>query len=125
MWPNDFRNLFSEYAHCSPEEFEEKIFWRSLHWHAVPMVALLRLIYPPFFKLDFETIERIGQTFDSREFGRDLDRYRFLNGQRHSLLRSLFLVRISGRKLVHLRRRVERTLAERQEVGALQLRPTR
>jgi hypothetical protein len=121
MWPNDFRKQFATYAHCAPEQFTSKVFWRVLYFHAIPVACLIRLVVPDFFRLDLETIERVGQTENGREFTRDLDRFRYLNGEKHSLLRSLLFIRISGKKLVRLRRKVDRAFARRQELGAGQL----
>lgn len=123
MWPNDFRNLYAKYARCHPEEFNNRVFWRTLYWHAIPFAWVIRLFSPEFFRLDWETIDRVAQTFDGREFSRDLDRYRFLNGQARSFLRSFLLVRISGKKLIRLHRRVGRALEARAELGGTHLSP--
>jgi hypothetical protein len=107
MWPKDFRTLFCEQHGCALEDFDERVFWRVLYPHALLVAPLIRWLMPNFFRLDFETIDRVGQTFDRQEFAQDLDRYQFLSQGLHSALRSLFLVRVSGRKLMRLRRRVD------------------
>jgi len=113
MWPKDFRTLYCEQHGCAPEEFDNHLFWRALYPHALLFAPVIRWLAPNFFRLDYETIDRVGQTYDGREFAQDLDRYAFLNTGLHSILRTLFLVRISGRKLVRLRRRVEAKLRQR------------
>ena len=118
MWHEEFRNLFANYADCNPDEVDRKIFWRVIYLHAIPAALIIRIFAPHYFRLDLETIDRVCQTMDGREFARDLDRYRFLNGEAHSLMRSFFLIRISGKKLIHLRRKVERRLARRAELQA-------
>jgi len=125
MWPTEFRHLYAEYAHCAPEEFEKRVFWRTMYLHAIPIAWLIRLIYPPYFRLDLETIDRVAQTYDAREYAHDLDRFRFLSSQAHSLMRSMLLIRISGRKLVRLRRAVEKKLKVRAQAGTLELQPAR
>jgi hypothetical protein len=117
MWSQDFRTLYCQQTGCAPERFERHVFWRVLYPHAVLLALPVRLLMPNFFRLDFETIDRVGQTFDGLEFGRDLDRYKFLSGGLHSVLRSLFLVRISGRKLMRLRRKMEKRLQEQPAVS--------
>lgn len=123
MWTKDFRTLYCEQHGIAPEKFERSVFWRVLYPPALLLALPVRLLMPNFFRLDFETIDRVGQTFDGLEFGRDLDRYKFLSGGLHSILRSWFLVRISGRKLMRLRRRVDawhRLQGETTLEGALQ-----
>jgi hypothetical protein len=119
MWTKDFRTLYCEHTGCAPERFEEHVFWRVLYPHAVLLALPVRLLMPNFFRLDFETIDRVGQTFDGREFGHDLDRYKFLNQGLYSVLRSWLLVRISGRKLMRLRRRLDGLAREQHACAEL------
>jgi hypothetical protein len=117
MRTKDFRTLYCEQTGCAPERFEEHVFWRVLYPPALLLALPVRLLMPNFFRLDFETIDRVGQTFDGLEFGRDLDRYKFLSGGLHSILRSWFLVRISGRKLMRLRRRLDARMRGQSAAG--------
>lgn len=125
MCRTDFRHRFADFAGCAPEEFESKVFWRTLYLHAIPIAWIIRWLSPRFFRLDLETIERVGLTLDGREYGHDLDRYRFLSHGAHSVLRNLFRIRVSGKKLMRLRRTVEQHLAMQDETGALHLQPAR
>jgi hypothetical protein len=113
MWPKDFRTLYCEQRGCAYEDFEEHLFWRALFPHAWLVAPVLRWLFPGFFRLDFETLERVGQTFDRREFAQDIDRYVFLSRGLHSVLRSLLLIRVSGRRLMRECRRLEARLQDR------------
>ncbi len=114
MWPKTFRDLFCEVHDCPVEDYETKVFWRSLYPHTLLVAWLIRHVAPRFFRLDFQTIQRVGLATDSGEFNQDLDRFHFLNRYNADTIRAMWRLRISGKKLIRLRARLRRQLAARE-----------
>ena len=76
MWSKTFQEAFCEKAGCQSEAFEKQVFRRCLRRSRRPLSALVYLLNPQLFKLDFRTIERLGDTKSLRDFRFELERFR-------------------------------------------------
>jgi hypothetical protein len=54
------------------------------------------------FELEFETIRYLGNARSSEEYRAELDTYRSAYRKRAGIFRSVFAVRLSGRRLIDL-----------------------
>jgi hypothetical protein len=92
-----------------PEQYEQRVFWRCLHRHALPLAALIRWVDPDVFQQDFDFIREIGSVQDAKVFQVEVDRFYGSNVRDKSWIRGIFRIRISGKRLMRLKRRVFRS----------------
>lgn len=91
--------LYCAQTGCAPRRFRQRVFWRNLHWNALPLAPLLLL--GDYFKADYELIDACGratglsQVYDEiREQPHDL--------QRQGWLRRRLKCRVSRGRLARL-----------------------
>jgi hypothetical protein len=102
----DFRELFCTRFKCSDEEYEEKLFWKCVYRHALPLVAVLFRSKPARFREDFDLIREVGHAKCRAEVIGELNRFYGRNVRDRSWLRKLLLIRISGKRLLKIQRQV-------------------
>jgi len=85
--------------------FEDDVFWRSLYPHAMIFARIMRLIWPGYFQRDMELIRRLGALTSANEVRFEIDNYRYQHPE-YGLFRHGFRLRVSGKRLIHLARRV-------------------
>ena len=90
------------------EAYEDKVFWRSLHLHSIPLAFLIYLRNPMFFREDFEFLHEIGGVDDPDTFKSELNRFHGRNVRDKSWLRRTFSIRISGKRLIRFKNKVLR-----------------
>jgi len=90
--------LFCERFKCSPEEYEVRVFRKTLYWHAALLAPVIRLIWPSFFDEDFKFIRYLGDAMDARQAKVDVLDYKDSDRKHWRLLHSGFRIRVSHRK---------------------------
>jgi hypothetical protein len=91
---------------CPTETFERKVFWRCLHRRSLPLSWLLFRLKPAFFKHDLACIHQLGLTRSPAEFDAEVDWFIATVRQEHGDLASLLRLRLSGRRLLRLRKEI-------------------
>ncbi|HOX02559.1 MAG TPA: hypothetical protein P5555_08615 [Candidatus Paceibacterota bacterium] len=101
-----FREAFCDYYACPPKRFARKVFWIALPGYVRPLAAIVCLFHRRFFRRDFEAIEILGDTRDTDDFTNETESLYDLSRFEQYFLRRRLKLRMSGRKLQALRRRV-------------------
>ena len=96
-----FCDLFCRATQCSPEDFDNRVFWLCIYPHAVLPARLIGRVNRDYFKQDLELIERIKHLSKSKEVELELERFRYSRGSQ-GFLRGVLKMRISGRRLMDL-----------------------
>lgn len=99
----DFRHIFSCAVRCEPGEFEQRMFSKSLFWHA-PLFAWLIPNKAQFFREDFEMLREVASAKNTDEVICELNRFYGRNRRDHSILRTTFFIRVSGKRVLRLYR---------------------
>ena len=97
--PPTLRAIFCEIHRCRPEEFANKVFWLSVHRRALPFVGLIKLLWPTFFKSDYELIEDAGDAIRVNENLLAVNNYRNDCQRERRFFHDQLRLRISGRLL--------------------------
>lgn len=105
-WTKSFRELCCESLGCDLESFEDKLFWRSLHLHSLPLAYLIYHRNPMFFREDFEFLHEIGSVTDPQTFKNELNRFHGRNVRDKSWLRRTFSIRVSGKRLIRFKNKI-------------------
>jgi hypothetical protein len=105
-WPKPFREAFCEHYGCALEAYADEVFRRGLHRHAVPVAWLIRALKPSYFDEDFEFIEEVGEVTNSELFKNEINYFHGRNLRHRSWIRRLFRIRLSGQRVVRIRRRL-------------------
>lgn len=90
-------------AACS--NFEEDVFWRTLYPHAKSFARVVWFVWPAYFKRDLDFIRRIGAVTSAQEAHFEVDHERYQRPE-HGLLRRSLRLRVSGKRLIHLVKKV-------------------
>jgi hypothetical protein len=93
-----FKSLFCEKFKCSPEDYEERAFRKSLYWHARLLAPVIRAVRPAFFQDDFNFIRYLGEALDARQAKVDVLDFKDTDRKNWRLLHSGLRIRISHRK---------------------------
>jgi hypothetical protein len=101
-----FRTAFCEQFNCSPDEFEETLFWKSLNFHAKLLAPLLWKWRGTFFKEDFELVREVAAISCRETFVTELNRFHGRNMRDKNWLRRTFGIRISAGKLNKLNKQL-------------------
>ena len=101
-WASNFREAFCRRFQCPQEEFEKRVFWRSLYRRSLPLAWALFAIRRRYFELDFRTIRQLGICRNAAEFRSELDSYRMEYRMERGFLRNTLRVRVSGKRLMAL-----------------------
>jgi hypothetical protein len=86
---------------CKPAQFSRRIFWRTLHFHALFPAPLLLL--GGYFRADFNLIASCGRARSLDAVLEELDAFRH-DPRNTGWLRSRARIRISTRKLLQIAR---------------------
>lgn len=98
--PLNFRDAYCQKYGCTPEAFEKRLFWHSLHTLAKPIAPLVLMLNRDFFQPDFEAIKHLGNSTNRLNFVSELDAFFYQNRTSKSAFRGLLKLRISGKKLM-------------------------
>ena len=105
-WPKPFKDAFCERFRCGPEEYEVALFWRCIPRHALPLVAWVLRRNPRFFSEDLDLIREVGGMTNPELFKNEINYYHGRNLRCKSWLRTTFKVRVSGKRLMRIKRKV-------------------
>lgn len=86
---------------CTLAQFRARMFWRTLHWHAVPVAPFLRL--GNFFAADEDLVAGCGRARSMHDLRDEIEEYRF-HPLNHGWLRRRLGLRISTQRLRALAR---------------------
>ena len=100
----DFKALFCEFFRCAPEEYEQQIFTRFLHWHARPLTGLLSKLNPRFFSEDWGLIRDLANAVTHSEVLTELNRFYGRNLRERNWVRRRLSLRLSGKRILRLSR---------------------
>jgi hypothetical protein len=104
----NFKALFCRQFHCSQEEYEQQLFRRTLNRHAFPFASVLAKVDPDFFREDRDLIRDMATAASHREVVAELNRFFGRNLRDRNWLRKWFSLRISGKRVLRLSRKVFR-----------------
>lgn len=82
------------------------MFWRGLFRHALPLALLIRRFNPEFFAEDLDLIREVGATTSQELFKNEINYFFGRNLRDRNWLRSTFRIRVSGNRLIRMRRRL-------------------
>jgi hypothetical protein len=102
----EFKSLFCQRFGCLNEDYEETLFWKCLHRHAIPFALILRKIDPEFFREDFDFIRELGHATSRDEVIGELNRFYGRNVRDQSWTRKHLFIRISGKRVLKIQRQV-------------------
>lgn len=106
LWTSTFRERFCEQYNCEESEFEERVFWRCLHYHAYPLAGWALRKFPGFFREDIEFIHEIGGVRDPLIFKSEVNRFHGRNVREKSWLRGSLHIRVSAKRVINLKNRI-------------------
>lgn len=105
-WPQTFKEAFCRRFQCPPERYEMAAFWRCMFRHALPLAWFIRRRDPGFFSEDLDLIREVGALTNPDLFKNEVNYFHGRNLRHKSWVRTLLRVRVSGNRLIKLRRRV-------------------
>jgi hypothetical protein len=93
--------VFAARHGCTFGQFQQRVFWRTLHWHALILAPLF--LVGRYFDFDFALIAACGHVRSMNSLREEIEAYR--NDPRNAgWLRHRARIRISTRKLLRLAR---------------------
>jgi hypothetical protein len=101
-----FQQLFCEYTECSVDSFERRFFRSTLYWHARFLAPLIMRVNREFFHEDLGVIHELANVDCAKVYQMEVSRFYGRNVRDRNLLRKLFFLRISGKKLVRWKKRI-------------------
>ena len=104
----DFKTLFCQHFQCAAEHFEAQLFLHSLHRHARPFVAMLSRLDSSFFREDVGLICDLATAVSHGEVLTELNRFYGRNVRDRNWLRKTFSLRLSGKRVLRLSRKLFR-----------------
>jgi hypothetical protein len=115
-----FKTLYCEQHACSEEDYDQHVFRRCLNLHAVPVANMLSQWAPAFFREDFDFVREVGFVTTRGELICELNRFYGRNLRDRNWFRRELGLRISGKRVLRLYRRLVRGDHSRrdQEVSA-------
>jgi hypothetical protein len=105
----NFRALFCDKFQCSPQEYEQQMFSRCLHRHTFPVTRFLSKMNPDFFREDTGLIQDLATAGSHGEVLTELNRFYGRNVRDRNWLRKRFSLRISGKRVLRLSRKLFRS----------------
>ncbi len=108
--------LYCRQEGCPPGRFRRRIFWRVLHWHALPFAPLLLLA--GYFKADRDLIDACGRATRLDQVYDEIGDHPF-NPRNQGWLRREAKCRVSLRRLGAIARDYLPPLPPRPPIGAL------
>jgi hypothetical protein len=103
---SEFADLFCELCGCPRHRFERVLFDKSLYLHARLIAPLILWLSPHTFEEDFGVIQEVASVKDPEIFRTEVNRFHGRNRRDASFLRTVLLIRISGKRLMSWRDRV-------------------
>ena len=100
-----FRERFCERFKCDPEDFERRMLFACLYWHAGLLGRLFYYVDRRYFFADLLLVRQLGVTEDLDEFVSEVRAYRS-EGPPHGLLQRFLRLRMSGRRAIELATRL-------------------
>lgn len=97
--PATFAELYCAQTGCPPEKFSRRIFWRTLHWHAVPFAPLWWV--GRYFEADRNLIQACGQASRSKDIREEIREFSY-HPQNRSWLHRRAKFRVSTQRLSRL-----------------------
>ena len=94
-----FAQLYCAQTGCAPHKFRQRIFWRTLHWHAVPLAPLL--LISDYFESDRDLIDACSHATHMQQIHEEI-RDHPVNPHHGRWLHRYARVRISTRRLRRL-----------------------
>ena len=114
-WSKSFREAFCERYRCVPERFVPVALRKVLPWRVRLIRPFFTLLYPDFFRLDFELVEMLGAAHSWSEINAALGAFSSNNHLRGGFYRNTLKVRASGRRVSRL---VTKVVGDRATSGA-------
>ena len=106
LFPN-VRDAFCQHFRCAPEQFDRKVFFRTLH----PFRGLLALpiwwFNRQIFAVDLDLVQAFGQSRSKEEGSTLLQEFHNSNKIEGSFRRGLLKIRVSGTRVIQLRDKLE------------------
>ncbi len=87
--------------------FEEDVFWRTLYPHAILFSWVMWRLWPAYFARDLDFIRRLSSVTSANEMRFEIDNFRYQNPE-YGLLRGRLRLRVSGKRVLHLAKRMMR-----------------
>jgi len=106
QWHQTFKEAYCSRLHCSPERFETHAFWTCIFRHALPLAWLIYRRDPGFFTEDLDLIREVGKMTDPELFKSEVNYFHGRNLRDKRWVRTILRVRVSGGRLMRLRRRL-------------------
>jgi len=91
-----FAEAYCTHTGCPPDKFSQRIFWRTLHWHALPLAPFLLL--GDYFESDRSLINACGRASRMHEVFDEARDFPY-NPQNSSWLHRHANLRVSTRRL--------------------------
>lgn len=105
-WSKSFRESFCEKYRCPPERFVRLATRKCLPWRVRLLRPLILLLHPGHFEMDFEFIERAGNSMSWAEINGTIGAFDSNNRLRGGFYRNTLKLRASGKRLSRLVRRI-------------------
>lgn len=112
----DFQQIFCETNSIPAGEYEIQLFKRCLYRHARLFAPILLRLKPEMFLEDFAVIREVANVTCPDVFQMEISRFDGRNKRDHYLLRKLFLIRVSGKRLLKWKVRCLKNSLELTEV---------
>jgi hypothetical protein len=104
-WNISFKEAYCTRFQCSHETFQDHLLWSSFSW-VFPLKIFGRCVNVfdrNYFNEDRDAIQRIGETYNDKAFLHELNNFHYIINVRGSVLRRLFHLRISLRKIISMK----------------------
>ena len=101
-WPKTFKQAFCERYRCVESQYLRRAFTKCLFRRALPIAPFLLTLWPEFFRVDLDAIERIGAAQSWQELNSELNAFSYNSRLRSRPLRSQLRLRISGNRIRRL-----------------------
>jgi hypothetical protein len=102
----NFKTAFCARFECSQDNFEQRVFWKTMHPEARPVALLIRLLRPKFFQSDLDCIRNLAGADTKQEVRSLLNALQYDPAFKCGFFRGFLRVRISGRRLTRLAAKV-------------------
>jgi hypothetical protein len=94
----DLRTIYCQVRHCPPERFKDQILRKTVHRRALPLLPLIRLVWPGFFAPDYDLIEDAGSAARLNEILSVINGFRNDCEREKRFFHDQLRLRISGRR---------------------------
>lgn len=112
---SSFAELFCARHHLSPEQFEEEVIARSIHFHATLLWRVINWVHPDYFTADRQFIRALADVTSLRDFRVESSAFTHHPANR-GFMRRMLKIRVSSGRL---RRLIASYLPSAREAGAM------